>query len=131
MQSEKKSEIEQDRGAMVQGPISQDIAVTNVPSVDTTVSAIQGARPMKHKLLDIFSEDVRARTALAVFLMAMQQLSGIDGVLYVSDYTLLQNMASRNLIWQSMHPCFSNRLALDPQTPVFSRPGFQLWLSLR
>jgi DNA-directed RNA polymerase III subunit RPC2 len=89
-----KSEIEQDRGAMVQGPISQDIAVRNVPSVDTTVSAIQGARPMKHKLLDIFAEDVRARTALAVFLMAMQQLSGIDGVLYVSDYTLLQNMAS-------------------------------------
>jgi MFS family permease len=39
-----------------------------------------------HKLLDIFSEDVRTRTALAVFLMGMQQLSGIDGVLYVSGY---------------------------------------------
>jgi MFS family permease len=36
-----------------------------------------------HKLLDIFSKDVRTRTALAVFLMGMQQLSGIDGVLYV------------------------------------------------
>jgi MFS family permease len=36
-----------------------------------------------HKLLDIFSKDVRTRTALAVFLMGMQQMSGIDGVLYV------------------------------------------------
>lgn len=35
------------------------------------------------KLLDIFSEDVRGRTALAVFLMGMQQMSGIDGILYV------------------------------------------------
>jgi MFS family permease len=35
------------------------------------------------KLTDIFSKDVRGRTALAVFLMGMQQMSGIDGVLYV------------------------------------------------
>lgn len=35
------------------------------------------------KLFDIFSKDVRARTALVVFMMGMQQLSGIDGVLYV------------------------------------------------
>ncbi|KAF7159479.1 hypothetical protein CNMCM5623_004817 [Aspergillus felis] len=34
------------------------------------------------KLLDIFSKDVWGRTALAVFLMCMQQMSGIDGVLY-------------------------------------------------
>lgn len=34
-------------------------------------------------VLDIFSKDVRGRTALGVFLMGMQQLSGIDGVLYV------------------------------------------------
>ncbi|GLI72279.1 hypothetical protein PoHVEF18_000449 [Penicillium ochrochloron] len=33
-------------------------------------------------ILDIFSKDVRGRTALGVFLMGMQQLSGIDGVLY-------------------------------------------------
>lgn len=80
-----KSEIEQDRGSIIQGPVSQEVAVTNVPSIDTTVTAVQeGSRSMKHKLFDIFSKDVRSRTALAVFLMAMQQLSGIDGVLYVS-----------------------------------------------
>ena len=37
------------------------------------------------KLLDIFSRDVWGRTVLAVFLMGMQQMSGIDGVLYVSS----------------------------------------------
>jgi MFS family permease len=35
------------------------------------------------KLLAIFSKDVIGRTILAVFLMGMQQMSGIDGVLYV------------------------------------------------
>ncbi|PIG87411.1 hypothetical protein AARAC_007465 [Aspergillus arachidicola] len=34
------------------------------------------------KVLDIFAKGVRGRTALAVFLMGMQQLGGIDGVLY-------------------------------------------------
>jgi len=40
------------------------------------------------KMFDLFSADVRARTFLAVFIMGMQQLSGIDGVLYVSKSTL-------------------------------------------
>lgn len=46
----------------------------DVPAKQTTME----------KLLDIFSKDVRSRTILAVFMMAAQQLSGIDGVLYVS-----------------------------------------------
>ncbi|KAJ5329335.1 hypothetical protein N7452_009725 [Penicillium brevicompactum] len=36
----------------------------------------------RKKLLEIFEKGVRGRTLLAVFLMGMQQLSGIDGVLY-------------------------------------------------
>ena len=39
--------------------------------------------PVKNNFLDVFKSDVRIRTGLAVFLMGMQQLSGIDGVLYV------------------------------------------------
>ena len=39
--------------------------------------------PVKDNFLDVFKSDVRTRTGLAVFLMGMQQLSGIDGVLYV------------------------------------------------
>lgn len=38
----------------------------------------------EHRFLDIFARDVRSRTGLAVFLLGMQQMSGIDGVLYVS-----------------------------------------------
>ncbi|KAJ9322275.1 hypothetical protein DTO027B5_6256 [Paecilomyces variotii] len=34
------------------------------------------------KVMDIFAKDVRGQTALAVFLMGMQQFGGIDGVLY-------------------------------------------------
>lgn len=37
----------------------------------------------KRSLFDVFAPDVRSRTALAIFLLFMQQLSGIDGVLYV------------------------------------------------
>lgn len=36
------------------------------------------------RVFDAFSADVRARTFLAIFIMSMQQLSGIDGMLYVS-----------------------------------------------
>ena len=50
---------------------------TRVEATPTTLSTVE-------KLFDIFSADVRSRTALAVFMMAAQQLSGIDGVLYVS-----------------------------------------------
>ena len=40
----------------------------------------------KHSFFDVFARDVRSRTVLAVFLLGMQQLSGIDGVLYVSIF---------------------------------------------
>lgn len=37
----------------------------------------------KYSFFDVFARGVRVRTGLAVFLLGMQQLSGIDGVLYV------------------------------------------------
>ncbi|KAJ5595665.1 hypothetical protein N7450_002123 [Penicillium hetheringtonii] len=43
-----------------------------------------------HKLFEIFQKDVRGRTALAVFLMGVQQLSGIDGVLYYAPLLFQQ-----------------------------------------
>ena len=42
--------------------------------------------PLRKRLVshfDIFERSVRRRTALGVFVRGMQQLSGIDGVLYV------------------------------------------------
>ena len=35
-------------------------------------------------MLSVFAKNARKQTALGVFLGGMQQLSGIDGVLYVS-----------------------------------------------
>lgn len=67
-----REKAENESGA--EAPASQ------VPS--TTVSTDSSAT--KSGFLDVFSRDVRARTGLAIFMMGMQQLSGIDGVLYVS-----------------------------------------------
>jgi DNA-directed RNA polymerase III subunit RPC2 len=78
-----KVEIEQDRGTPLEIQVSRE--VISIPSVTQTAPATkERMKAIKDKLLDIFSKDVRSRTALAVFLMGMQQLSGIDGVLYVS-----------------------------------------------
>lgn len=38
----------------------------------------------KARMLDAFALDVRARTVLGIFVLGMQQMSGIDGILYVS-----------------------------------------------
>ena len=50
---------------------------------DTAAAPSSEGRPVKDNFLDVFKSDVRIRTGLAIFLMGMQQLSGIDGVLYV------------------------------------------------
>jgi DNA-directed RNA polymerase III subunit RPC2 len=73
-----KAEIEQstelrDTSASTEAINHQDIAA----------AAPSEGRPVKDSFLDVFKGDVRTRTGLAIFLMGMQQLSGIDGVLYV------------------------------------------------
>lgn len=83
-----KMEVEEDRETNMQRRAAPETG--NASTVERIAS---GPRPqiqsVKDKLFDIFSKDVRTRTALAVFLMGMQQLSGIDGVLYVSLLVLL------------------------------------------
>ena len=74
-----KVEIEQDRGVILTSQVSSE---DNNPSIGLASEGQE--KSTKKKLLDIFSKDVRTRTAIAAFLMGMQQLSGIDGVLYVS-----------------------------------------------
>ncbi|KAL9107076.1 MAG: hypothetical protein Q9187_008476, partial [Circinaria calcarea] len=44
----------------------------------------------KWSFFSVFSSDVRTRTGLAVFMMGMQQLSGIDGVLYYAPLLFQQ-----------------------------------------
>ena len=48
------------------------------------------SKPKKSQLLDVLSPDARPRFFLAVFLMGMQQLSGIDGVLYYAPLLFRQ-----------------------------------------
>lgn len=57
------------------------------PSEDTVRLAEPALAPStarKTGFLDAFAPDVRARTLLGIFAMGMQQMSGIDGILYVS-----------------------------------------------
>ncbi|PYH65456.1 putative MFS sugar transporter [Aspergillus vadensis CBS 113365] len=63
-----KAEIKQTQGVTIE--------------VVASASSDRHAPLVEHKYFDLFSKDVRTRTVLAVFLMGMQQLSGIDGVLY-------------------------------------------------
>lgn len=61
-------------------------------SAGTEAPASPGHAPelaTRHRLLDVFAKDVRSRTSLAIFLLFMQQLSGIDGVLYVSSFKFI------------------------------------------
>lgn len=76
-----KAEIELNEGEPVQIDITEDWN----SSINPARPNIQVQAPTTPKLrgfFDVFSPDVRKRTALAVFMMGMQQLSGIDGVLY-------------------------------------------------
>ncbi|KAI1097455.1 general substrate transporter [Jackrogersella minutella] len=50
----------------------------------------------KAKMLDVLSADARPRLIMAVFLMGMQQLSGIDGVLYYAPLLFQQAGLSSN-----------------------------------
>lgn len=58
--------------------------VTTHPRDDEPSSIDVSITKKRHALLDVFAPDVRSRTILGVFLLGMQQMSGIDGVLYVS-----------------------------------------------
>ena len=71
--------------SFVNGHTSTDRAMS--PG-QTHASPLHGSNsPTGPSLFDALGRDVRSRTGLAVFLHGMQQLSGIDGVLYVSIST--------------------------------------------
>lgn len=105
-----KAEIEQNQGPIelqTQGP-SQLPPVSTDGMVDPILS---GHREPKSTFWDLFSRDVRMRTALAVFMMGMQQFSGIDGVLYVSLTAMCVRVVDTNAQC-STHPSSSNRRVL-------------------
>lgn len=70
-------------------------AVDATGSTLTMTEMAPASRPVQSKtkksqLRDLFASDARPRLLLAVFLMTMQQLSGIDGVLYYAPLLFQQ-----------------------------------------
>jgi hypothetical protein len=72
-------------------------------------------------ILAIFGKDAWRQTALGVFLMGMQQLSGIDGVLYVCRAYFLIRL---RLTIDSTRLSSSNPQVSRAQPHLFSRPVF-------
>ncbi|KAI1645219.1 general substrate transporter [Daldinia loculata] len=79
------------------------VVETAIPSASGDTGAVQvtsttaaASKSKKTELLDVFSSDARPRLFLAVFLMGMQQLSGIDGVLYYAPLLFQQAGLSSN-----------------------------------
>jgi hypothetical protein len=81
--AEEEEEEEQRVSVGIEGP---PVRPAGSPS-DKDKEAQPTTRPVQshHKsaFWALFARDVRARSIFAIFLMGMQQLSGIDGVLYV------------------------------------------------
>lgn len=74
--------LDQYDATVVETAIPDASGNTSASHVAPTTIAVP--KSTKGKMLDVLSSDARPRLILAVFLMGMQQLSGIDGVLYVS-----------------------------------------------
>ena len=76
-------------------------------------------------ILAVFGKDAWRQTALGVFMMGMQQLSGIDGVLYVFS---LFPLSQTKLTMTSMRLYFSNPQASRVQRRPSSHLGYQPFL---
>lgn len=63
--------------------------VMNAAPLALSHTLSQSPKAEVHALLKVFAKDARRPTALGVFMMSMMQLSGIDGVLYVSHHIVL------------------------------------------
>lgn len=75
------------------GPMDESIVLTsNTETIaheglERNITATSRRSEKKAQILDVLSRESRPRFFLALFLMGMQQLSGIDGVLYVSLFS--------------------------------------------
>ncbi|KAH6682722.1 putative transporter [Halenospora varia] len=80
--------------AVVSTPSTTDPSRASSPEPVERMTIIERTRSkgsvMKAGFLDMFAKDVRMRTLMAAFLMGMQQLSGIDGVLYYAPLLFQQ-----------------------------------------
>ncbi|KAH8687326.1 putative MFS sugar transporter [Tricladium varicosporioides] len=79
---------------VVSVPTSEPMTRASSPKVVERIRIIERTRSrgsvVKAGFLGMFAKDVRVRTLMAAFLMGMQQLSGIDGVLYYAPLLFQQ-----------------------------------------
>ncbi|KAG9732571.1 putative MFS sugar transporter, partial [Aureobasidium melanogenum] len=80
--AEREKNEQQDQNLTVQEP--ESLALTPIRSRQSAHN------PQQISWLAVFAKDTRKRTFLGCFLMGMQQLSGIDGVLYYSPILFQQ-----------------------------------------
>ncbi|OTB00309.1 hypothetical protein M426DRAFT_324359 [Hypoxylon sp. CI-4A] len=87
--------LDQYDAAVVEAAIPDASGDTNAGHI-TSATTVATPKSKKTSILDVFSSDARPRLFLAVFLMGMQQLSGIDGVLYYAPLLFQQAGLSSN-----------------------------------
>ncbi len=87
------SNVEREKD-LLQNPVPiESAALTDLPTRPTVAARtklLDRARANLKEMMAIFRKDARKPMFLGVFLMSMQQLSGIDGVIYVRFYPLLR-----------------------------------------
>ena len=67
---------------LLQNPAMED-DVAMIPSEGTKAGFLENTRAKLRAAVEVFGKDTRKPLLLGVFMMSMQQLSGIDGVIYV------------------------------------------------
>jgi hypothetical protein len=87
------SNVEREKD-LLQNPMPiESAALTDSPTRPTVAARTKlfdRTRANLKEMMAIFRKDARKPMFLGVFLMSMQQLSGIDGVIYVRFYPLLR-----------------------------------------
>jgi hypothetical protein len=99
------------------GQLDESIVLTanaetaGVEGLERNLTNVSRVSQKKAQILDVFSSESRPRLLLAVFLMGMQQLSGIDGVLYVCS--ILSVSPSTLTFTVRPHPLPTSRLSFQ------------------
>jgi MFS family permease len=94
-----------------------EISMVEAERIMVTATAQATGLSLWQSLLLIFRKTYRPRTILALFILGMVQLSGIDAILYVSRSAFRYHTTAPNDCC-SMHPSFSIGQAYHRKTPL-------------
>lgn len=113
-QDREKTPVDGENGP--ENPTSQE----DTSNIQSSNSEGKCPNRSKGKFFELFSADIRARTFLGVFVMGMQQLSGIDGVLYVS---ILPHIALSSLNLLQYAPLIFQQAGISSSESSFLASG--------